>query len=80
MEHAHHGDALVPRQQRLGWYPRSLMSRPRRARRESLRLEAGVIEGTRRIAPLTISRDLDTRRWLEGVTNFSFHKHLPHTR
>ena len=27
---------------------------------------------------LTVNRDLDTRGWLEGVTNFSFHKHLPH--
>ncbi len=28
--------------------------------------------------PLTINRDLDKRGWLEGVTHFSFHKHLPH--
>jgi hypothetical protein len=28
---------------------------------------------------LTINRDLDTRGWLDGVTNFSFHKHLPHS-
>jgi hypothetical protein len=25
-----------------------------------------------------VNRDLDTRGWLENVTNFSFHKHLPH--
>jgi hypothetical protein len=23
-------------------------------------------------------RDLDTRGWLRGVTNFNFHMHLPH--
>jgi len=78
MEHAHHGDALVPRQQRLGWYTRSLMSGLGVPVENRYGLRPGVVEGTRRIAPLTISRDLDTRRWLEGVTNFSFHKHLPH--
>jgi hypothetical protein len=41
-------------------------------------LRPGVVTGTRQIAPLTISGDLDTRGWLNGVTNFSFHKHLPH--
>jgi hypothetical protein len=37
-----------------------------------------VIKGTRQVVPLSINRDLDKRVWLEGVTNFSFHKHLPH--
>jgi hypothetical protein len=31
-----------------------------------------------RIAPLTVMRDLDTRSFLAGVTNFNFHMHLPH--
>ena len=52
---------------------------PRRAGRESIRSAPGRRRRERRqIAPLTINRDLDTRGWLEGVTNFSFHKHLPH--
>ena len=37
-----------------------------------------MVAGTSRIAPLTAYRDLDTRGWLNGVNNFSFHKHLPH--
>ena len=41
-------------------------------------LRPGVVKGTTRIAPLTSNRDLDRRGWLRGVTNFSFHKHLPH--
>ncbi|MFI2642090.1 hypothetical protein [Streptomyces sp. NPDC018610] len=31
-----------------------------------------------RIAPLSTVRDLDTKGWLEGVTSFNFHLHLPH--
>ncbi len=54
MEYAHHGDPLVPRQQRFGRYTRSLMS------------------------GLGITRDLDERGWLSGVTTFNFHMHLPH--
>ena len=78
MEYAHHGDALVPRQQRFGKYTRSLMKGLGVPVENRFGLRPGVVEGTRQIAPLTINRDLDTRGWLEGVTNFSFHKHLPH--
>jgi hypothetical protein len=78
MEYAHHGDALVPRQQRFGRYTRCLMKGLGVPVENRYGLRPGVVEGTRRIAPLRIDRDLDTRRWLEGVTNFSFHKHLPH--
>jgi hypothetical protein len=41
-------------------------------------LRPAVIKGTSRIAPLSIARDPDARGWLNGVTNFNFHKHLPH--
>ena len=104
MEHHHHGDALVPRQQRFGGYTRSLMkglgipvenqwglrpavmrtgSRPAEPSGARSELdEGGWMTGTTgpgdRIAPLTVMRDLDTRRWLEGVSNFNFHMHLPH--
>ena len=78
MEYAHHGDALVPRQQRFGRYTRSLMKGLGVPVDNQYGLRPGVVEGTRRIAPLTTYRDLDTRGWLNGVTNFSFHKHLPH--
>jgi hypothetical protein len=78
LEYAHHGDALVPRQQRFGQYARSLMQGLGVPVENRYGLRPGVVEGTRQIAPLTINRDLDKRGWLEGVTNFSFHKHLPH--
>lgn len=78
MEYAHHGDALVPRQQRFGLYTRTLMNGLDLPVENRYGLRPGVVNGTRQIAPLTINRDLDTHRWLDGVTNFSFHKHLPH--
>lgn len=78
MEYAHHGDALVPRQQRFGRYTRSLMAGLGVPIENRYGLRPGVVPGTRQIAPLTVNRDLDTRGWLDGVTNFSFHKHLPH--
>jgi hypothetical protein len=78
MEYAHHGDALVPRQQRFGKYTRALMKGLGVPVDNQYGLRPGVVIGTRQIAPLTISRDLDVRGWLNGVTNFSFHKHLPH--
>src|SRR5262249_33145694 len=78
MEYAHYGDALVPRQQRFGKYTRSLMAGPGGPLANRYGLRPGVGAGTSKIAPLTVNRDLDTRGWLNGVTNFSFHKHLPH--
>jgi hypothetical protein len=78
MEYAHHGDALVPRQQRFGKYTRSLMAGLGVPVENRYGLRPGVVAGTTKIAPLTVNRDLDTRGWLTGVTNFSFHKHLPH--
>jgi hypothetical protein len=78
MEYAHHGDPLVPRQQRFGKYTRSLMKGLGVPIENRYGLRPGVIAGTTQIAPLTINRDLDTRGWLNGVTNVSFHKHLPH--
>jgi hypothetical protein len=78
MEYAHHGDALVPRQQRFGKYTRSLMAGLGVPVENRYGLRPGVVAGTSRIAPLTAYRDLDTRGWLNGVSNFSFHKHLPH--
>ncbi len=41
-------------------------------------LRPARVPGTKTLAPLTIARDLDTHGWLQGVTNFNFHMHLPH--
>lgn len=78
MEYAHHGDALVPRQQRFGRYTRSLMQGLGIPVENRYGLRPAVTPESRRIAPLTVMRDLDPRGWLAGVTNFNFHPHLPH--
>lgn len=78
MEYAHHGDALVPRQQRFGKYTRSLMQGLGVPIENRYGLRPAVNPGTRQIGPLTAFRDLDTRGWLRGVTSFNFHMHLPH--
>jgi len=78
MEYAHHGDALVPRQQRFGKYTRSLMKGLNVPVENRYGLRPAVVNGTNQIAPLNITKDLDTAGWLKGVTTFNFHPHLPH--
>ncbi len=79
MEYAHHGDALVPRQQRFGEYTRSLVKGLGIPVENRFGLRPALAKGTtNRSAPLTVLRDLDKRGWLAGVHNFNFHMHLPH--
>jgi hypothetical protein len=78
MEYHHHGDALVPRQQRFGLYTRSLMQGLGVPVENRHGLRPARATGSKMPAPLLIARDLDSRGWLEGVTNFNFHMHLPH--
>src|SRR5204863_2210990 len=78
LEYAHHGDPLVPRQQRFGKYTRSLMKGLGVPVENQYGLRPAVVPGTRKIAPLSVERDLDPRGWLNGVTSFNFHQHLPH--
>ncbi|HKO22771.1 MAG TPA: hypothetical protein VJX91_08945 [Candidatus Eisenbacteria bacterium] len=77
MEYEHHGDQLVPRQQRFGKYTRSLMKGLGVPVENRYGLRPAVV-GPGRIGPLSANRDLDTAGWLEGVTSFNFHMHLPH--
>ena len=77
MEHAHHGDPLVPSQQRFALYVRSLMKALGVPVENRWGLHPATEDGTK-LRPLTIARDLDTRGWLEGVTTGNFHPHLPH--
>lgn len=76
-EYHHHGDALVPRQQRFGRYTRSLMEGLGVPVQNRYGLRPAVVEPNK-VAPLSINRDLDTLGWLTGVTSFNFHMHLPH--
>ncbi len=78
MEYEHHGDPLVPRQQRFGQYTRSLMKGLDVPVHNQWGLRPAVVEGTKQIAPLTGFRDLDAARLLDNVTTFNFHPHLPH--
>ena len=78
MEYKHHGDELVPRQQRFGQYTRSLMKGLEVPVLNQFGLRPAVVQGTDQIAPLTINKDLDKLGLLNGVTTFNFHLHLPH--
>lgn len=78
MEYLHHGDQLVPRQQRFGKYTRSLMQGLGLPVENRWGLRPLTVGGPERIAPLTTYRDLDPLGWLEGVSSFNFHMHLPH--
>lgn len=78
VEYQHHGDPLVPRQQRFGQYTRSLMKAFEVPVINKYGLRPAVVKGTKEIAPLTAFRDLDTLGLLKNVTTFNFHPHLPH--
>ncbi|MEV6100122.1 hypothetical protein [Nocardia sp. NPDC051981] len=78
IEYEHHGDPLVPRQQRFGQYTRSLMKALDVPVHNIWGLRPAVVEGTDQIAPVTAFRDLDTPQLLDQVTTFNFHPHLPH--
>ncbi|HEY2753337.1 hypothetical protein [Phenylobacterium sp.] len=78
IEYAHHGDALVPRQQRFGLYGRTLLQALGVPVENRHALRPAMLPGSNKIAPLTIARDLDSKGWLEGVESFNFHMHLPH--
>ncbi len=77
-EHQHHGDPLVPRQQRFGRYTRSLMAALDVPVHNTWGLRPAVVDGTTRIAPLTRFPELDGPHLLDQVTTFNFHPHLPH--
>lgn len=77
MEYRHHGDPLVPRQQRFATYARDLMKGLSVPVMNRYGLRPATGDGNK-IAPLTTVRDLDAKGWLDGVTNFNFHMHLPH--
>jgi hypothetical protein len=79
VEYLHHGDPLVPRQQRFSQYTRSLMKALDVPVYNRWGLRPAVIDGTTQIAPLTGFPDLDVPRLLDNVTTFNFHPHLPHS-
>jgi hypothetical protein len=78
MEYLHHGDRLVPRQQRFGQYTRSLMKGLEVPVHNTYGLRPALVKGTKEIAPLTAFRDLDSLGLLRNVPTLNFHPHLPH--
>jgi hypothetical protein len=78
-EYAHHGDLLVPRQQRFGQYTIQLLQALGIPVENRYALRPAVHSGTtNKILPLSAVRDVDARGWLEGVENLNFHMHMPH--
>src|ERR1044072_2944186 len=78
LEHQHHGDALVPRQQRFSQYARSLMKALDVPVINQWGLCPALVKGTRDIPPLTTFPDLDQLGLLRNVPTLNFHPHLPH--
>jgi len=78
MEYLHHGDALVPRQQRFGQYTRSLMKVFDVPVHNTFGLRPALVKGTKDIAPLTAFRDMDKINLLKNVPPLNLHPHLPH--
>lgn len=79
MEYAHHGDLLVPRQQRFGAYALAVLHALGIPVENRYAMRPAVREGTRdKIKPLNAFRDLDTKGILDGVESLNFHMHLPH--
>ena len=79
MEYAHHGDPLVPRQQRFCKYTRSLIAALVVPVENRFGLRPATIPGTKnQLVPLTKYSDLDKHGLLNGVSTFNFHMHLPH--
>jgi hypothetical protein len=68
VEYLHHGDALVPRQQRFTSYGRSLMKALDVPVHNTWGLRPAVVPGTRQVAPLTQFRDQDRPGLLKDVT------------
>ena len=78
MEYLHHGDTLVPRQQRFSLYTRSLMKALNVPVHNTYGLRPARLKDTNQIAPLTAFRDFDKLGLLNNVPTLNFHPHLPH--
>jgi hypothetical protein len=79
MEYAHHGDTLIPRQERFGRYTIALLEGLGIPVVNRWALRPAVRSGTLdKIAPFTAFRDADAAGLLAGVESLNFHMHLPH--
>ncbi|MGQ9351013.1 hypothetical protein [Mycolicibacterium gilvum] len=78
VEFEHHGDRLVPRQQRFSRYTRSLMRALGVPVHNIWGLRPALQPGTRDPLPLNRFQDYDEIGILDAVSTLSFHQHLPH--
>ena len=78
LEYRHHGDRLVGRQQRFGGFGRALMNGLGIPVKNRFGLNPGRTADNKEPAPLSLAKDLDDPGWLQGVTTFNLHPHLPH--
>ncbi|WNG88914.1 hypothetical protein C6A87_006825 [Mycobacterium sp. ITM-2016-00317] len=78
VEYLHHGDRLVPRQQRFSRYTRSLMRALGVPVHNIWGLRPAVVDGTRDPVALNTFREFDELGLLADVPTLSFHQHLPH--
>lgn len=78
LEYEHHGDRLVPRQQRFSRYTRSLIRALSVPVHNIWGLRPDVVAGSRDPVPLMTFQDFDERGILTDVPTLSFHQHLPH--
>ncbi|QZY47705.1 MULTISPECIES: hypothetical protein [Mycolicibacterium] len=78
VEYEHHGDRLVPRQQRFTRYTRALMRALGVPVHNIWGLRPAVPPGTREPVALTTFQEFDELGLLADVPTLSFHQHLPH--
>lgn len=78
VEFLHHGDRLVPAQQRIGGFARSLLAGLGYPIENLYGLSPAASPIDNSPAPLQIFPELDELNILQGVTTFNLHPHLPH--
>ncbi|GAB1539218.1 hypothetical protein NUACC21_18840 [Scytonema sp. NUACC21] len=78
VEFQHHGDRLVPSQQRIGGFARSLLAGLGFDIKNHFGLNPAKCPKDNSPAPLRIFSDLDELKILQGVNTFNLHPHLPH--
>jgi len=78
VEYKHHGDPLVPRQQRFSSYTRSLMAALQVPVINKYGLRPAREKKSKEPVAVSINADLDKLGLLKGVTTLNFHPHLPH--
>lgn len=78
VELLHHGDRLVPAQQRIGGLARSLLAGLGFPIENRYGLSPARSVTDNAPAPLLLSEDADELKLLRGVETFNLHPHLPH--